>query len=172
LINSLFEYSKLDAKQIEPNKEPFPISDLAHDVYEKYQKLAAGKQINIKLDVEENLPLVFADISLVERVIQNLMDNAIKFTPETGQVIIAMSSDDKDVFISIKDSGPGIPEDQQAYIFERFKKAEANKDSSIGAGLGLAIAKKIVEIHESTISVISKPNQGTVFQFNLPLYVG
>lgn len=170
LINQLFEYSKLEAKQIEPQKEPFPISDLAHDVYEKYQQMAASKSIQISLDIQKDLPLVFADISLVERVIQNLMDNALKFTPEGGEVVIKMESDKKDVHISIKDTGPGIPEDEQSYIFERFKRSSPGQVTNPGAGLGLAIAKKIVEIHESTISVVSQANEGTTFRFNLPQY--
>ncbi len=170
LIHQLFEYSKLEARQIEPQKEPFPISDLAHDVYEKYQQMAASKNIEIQLNAEEGLPMVFADISLVERVIQNLMDNALKFTPENGRVTIQLRADRKDVFVSIKDTGPGIPEEEQSFIFERFKRASATSVTNPGAGLGLAIAKKIIEIHESTIRVISQTNQGTTFQFNLPLY--
>lgn len=170
LIDQLFEYSKLEAKQIEPKKEPFSISDLAYDVFEKYQQLAAAKSIEIKLDIEEKLPLVFADISLVERVIQNLMDNALKFTPESGKVTLAMKSDEKQVFISIKDTGIGIEASELTQIFERYKQASTSaKAKGEGAGLGLAIAKKIMEIHDSTIKVISQPHRGTTFQFYLPI---
>ena len=170
LIDQLFEYSKLEAKQIEPNKEPFAISDLAFDVFEKYQQLAEGKKIHINLDIEDKLPLVFADISLVERVIQNLMDNALKFTPEGGKVTLEMHSDEKQVFISIQDTGVGIPATELTQIFERFKQAStATKAKGEGAGLGLAIAKKIMEIHDSTIKVVSQPQRGTTFQFFLPI---
>ena len=170
LIEQLFEYSKLEAKQVEPHKEPFAISDLAYDVYEKYQQLAANKSIELKLDIEEKLPLVFADISLVERVIQNLMDNALKFTLEGGSVTIQMKSDNKQVFVSIKDSGVGIEAEQLTQIFERYKQVNASSAAKReGAGLGLAIAKKILEIHSSTINVISQPNVGTTFQFHLPM---
>jgi signal transduction histidine kinase len=171
LINQLFEYSKLEARQIEPHKEPFSISDLAQDVYEKYQNLASSKNIEINLEAESNVPMVFADISLVERVIHNLMDNAIKFTPDGGIVNIQIKSDPNEVYVSIKDSGPGISEEDQQYIFERFKRVDKFKDANVGAGLGLAIAKKIIEIHNSNIGVISRPNQGTTFKFNLPMYV-
>ena len=82
LVAQLFEYSKLEAKQIEPLKEPFLVSELAMDLYYKYQILVKERSIELKIEMEEGLPLVFADISLVERVIQNLMDNALKFTPE------------------------------------------------------------------------------------------
>jgi len=170
MIDQLFEYSKLEAKQIEPQKEPFSISDLAYDVFEKYQQLAEQKNISIQLKIEPSLPMVFADISLVERVIQNLMDNALKFTKDGGFVSIEMESDKKQVFVSIKDSGIGIPEDEITEIFERYKQASTSSAAKReGTGLGLAIAKKIMEIHDSTIKVVSKPNVGTTFEFNLPL---
>ena len=169
LIDQLFEYSKLEARQIEPQKEAFSIADLAYDVFEKYESLARKRRIDLKLDIEERLPLVFADISLVERVIQNLMDNALKFTPEGGEVRLKMHSDQKQVFVSIQDTGIGIPEHELSQIFERYKKASNTaRSSKEGAGLGLAIAKKIMEIHDSTIRVLSQPNQGTTFQFFLP----
>lgn len=171
LIDQLFEYSKLEAKQIEPRKEPFSISDLAYDVFEKYEQLAAEKAISIQLDIEEKLPLVFADISLVERVIQNLMDNALKFTPEGGSVTIALASNKKNVHVSIKDTGVGIDSEELTQIFERYKQVSTStKSKREGAGLGLAIAKKILEIHDSTIKVISQPQEGTTFQFYLPVF--
>lgn len=170
LINQLFEYSKLEAKQVEPEKEPFLISDLAMEVYNKYQVLAEKKDVKIKLEVEDSLPPVFADISLVERAIQNLMDNALKFTPEKGEINLIMSASANNVEVKVADSGPGIPENEQSYIFERYRKASTSGKSSGGVGLGLAIVKKILEIHNSTIEVISKPNQGTTFQFWLPVY--
>lgn len=171
LIDQLFEYTKLEAKQIEPQKESFPISDLAYDVFEKYQQLATVKKITINLDIEKNLPLVFADISLVERVIQNLMDNALKFTPEGGDVTIEMKSDKRYVFVSIKDTGIGIKKEELTKIFERYKQSTTSKKvEREGAGLGLAIAKKIMEIHDSTIKVVSQPDRGTTFQFQLPVF--
>lgn len=171
LIDQLFEYSKLEAKQIEPSKEPFSISDLAYDVFEKYEQLASEKSLSIQLDIEERLPLVFADISLVERVIQNLMDNALKFTPEGGSVTIALASNEKEVHVSIKDTGVGISSDELTQIFERYKQVSTStKSKREGAGLGLAIAKKIMEIHDSTIKVISRPQEGTTFQFHLPVF--
>jgi len=173
LIDQLFEYSKLEAKQITPEKEPFAIADLAHDIFEKYQVLAKTKSIHLKLNVEPDLPLVFADISLVERVLQNLIDNALKFTPPKGVITLAFNASDQSVMVSIKDTGAGIPENEISEIFERYKKSKTEpKQSSEGAGLGLAIAKKIVELHDSAISVISKPNLGTTFQFQLPMALG
>ena len=169
LITQLFEYSKLEARQIAPDKEPFAITDLAYDVHAKYSVMAIQQNIDLQLEIPEDLPLVFADISLVERAIQNLMDNAMKFTPKGGKVTMKIEPDNRTVMISIHDTGPGIPEEEQSYIFERFRQVESKKKNS-GSGLGLAIVKKILEIHDTTIEVISKPKHGTTFTFSLPAY--
>ncbi len=166
LISQLFEYSKLEAKQITPQKEPFQIADLAYDIKAKYDILAEAKNITIGLNIEKDIPLVFADISLVERVIQNLMDNALKFTEEGGKVELNIGYSDKDVLMTILDDGPGISADDQKAIFERYRQAD-KASAAKGVGLGLAIVKKILEIHDSTIEVISEPNRGTAFQFRL-----
>ena len=172
LISQLFEYSKLEAKQIEPHKEPFFISELAQDVAAKYQILAKKKGITIHIEKNENLPLVFADVGLVERVIQNLMDNALNYTPKGGEVAIELGIVSNHVVIKIKDSGPGIPEDEQSYIFERYRRADRTGKKNKGAGLGLAIVKKILELHNTSIEVKSKLNEGTAFTFQLPAYQG
>ncbi|UJH68278.1 sensor histidine kinase [Allomuricauda sp. SCSIO 65647] len=169
LIAQLFEYSKLEANQIEPQKEPFLITELAHDIYRNYKVLAAQKNIDLQLEMEEGIPLVFADISLVERAIQNLMDNALKFTPEEGKVIVKIIPKEANVEIVIKDSGPGIAKANQALIFERYRQTKTGQEKE-GAGLGLAIVKKIMELHNASIKVLSKPNEGTSFSFSLPVY--
>ncbi len=170
LVAQLFEYSKLEAKQIEPQKEPFLISELAMDLYYKYQILAKERSIELHIEMDEGLPLVFADISLVERVIQNLMDNALKFTPEGGTITLQLSHNESNVEFTVKDTGMGISEQDQTYIFERYRKAKAATKENFGAGLGLAIVKKILDIHNASIKVISKPNHGASFQFALPVY--
>lgn len=172
LISQLFEYSKLEAKQIEPKKEPFFVTELAQDVFHKYQILAGEKNIEIKLNMPKNLPMVFADLGLVERVIQNLMDNALKFTPNGGKIQLDLKPLHESVEIRIADNGPGISEEQQAYIFERYNKADRKGNQTGGAGLGLAIVKKILELHDATIRVQSRLNEGTAFMFQLPAYAG
>nr|WP_299073564.1 HAMP domain-containing sensor histidine kinase [uncultured Allomuricauda sp.] len=169
LVSQLFEYSKLEANQIQPEKEPFLISELANDIHRNYSLLAEQKNIDLKLSMKESIPLVFADISLVERAIQNLMDNALKFTPEGGEVIVKIEAENDHVEVTIQDSGPGIKKDNQALIFERYRQTKAGQEKE-GTGLGLAIVKKIMEIHDSSIKVLSKPNEGTSFSFSLPVY--
>ena len=169
LIAQLFEYSKLEAKQIQPQKEPFFLGELAQDIFQKYELLAKERNIELQLDLPQDLPLVFADLGLVERVIQNLMDNALKFTPAGGQVSLELRAMEKSVEVRIADTGPGIPLAEQSAIFERYRQASGEEKKSKGAGLGLAIAKKILELHDATIRVQSRLNEGTAFMFRLPV---
>ena len=107
----MFEYSKLETHQIQPEKESFQLLDLAHDLISNYQVIADCEKINLSLQMTEgNLPLVFSDISLVERAIQNLMDNTIKFTPEGGKIRFQVAADESNVTINISDPEPEIPE--------------------------------------------------------------
>lgn len=169
LISQLFEYSKLEANQIQPQKEPFLISELANDIHANYKVLAKQKNIELKLEMGKSIPLVFADIGLVERAIQNLMDNALKFTPENGEVTVQIVPKTTNIEITIKDSGPGIKPEEQALIFERYRQIKTNQEKE-GAGLGLAIVKRIMELHNASIKVLSKPDEGTSFTFSLPIY--
>ncbi|MEL6865252.1 MAG: ATP-binding protein, partial [Bacteroidota bacterium] len=167
-----FEYSKLEARQVKPQKEPFFISELAQDIFHNYQILAKEKNISLELKKPDDLPLVFADIALVERVLQNLIDNAIKFTPAHGKVTLELVNRNDAVEVKVADTGPGIPAQEQSFIFERYHRLKTGeiKASGSGAGLGLAIVKKILEIHNASIEVISKPNQGAAFLFQLPVH--
>ncbi len=172
LISQLFEYSKLEAKQIQPNKEPFHLAELSYDVLKNYQLMAKEKDINLNVNLSPNLPMVFADVALVERVIQNLMDNALKFTPKGGRITIELKTIGKYVEVRIADTGPGIKTADQAAIFERYSQSAPSDQNSKGAGLGLAIVKKILELHDATIRVQSRLNEGTAFMFQLPAYQG
>ena len=169
LVSQLFEYSKLEAEQVKPKKEPFSILDLSYDLVSNYKMLASEKKIDIEVISDKDIPLVFADISLVERAIQNLMDNAIKYTPEGGHIKLSLKAKKSNVSVMITDSGPGIKPEDQVAMFERYRTAEnsGRKDST---GLGLAIVKKIMELHNTTIELINTPEQGACFSFSLPSY--
>lgn len=169
LVSQLFEYSKLEAKQIKPNKEAFPITDLIYDLHAKYSVLTKEKNIDFDVIIAGKIPLIFADISLVERVLQNLLDNALKFTAENGEIKLMVDSTNKGVVIKVKDNGLGIHKDNQSIIFDRFRQ-EDTKEKQRGSGLGLAIVKKIIDLHQGHIKVISQPNEGSTFEFILPIY--
>jgi signal transduction histidine kinase len=168
LISQLFEYSKLEAQQIVPEKEAFLLQELCQDIIFKYQVLAREKAIDLRWGSPPDLPMVFADIGMVERVLQNLLDNAIKYSPNHGKVSLSLANTPEGVEVKVTDSGPGIPKEEQSAIFERHRQLDSRSAPGKGAGLGLAIVKKILEIHQSTIHVRSEPRQGAEFWFRLP----
>jgi len=165
LVEDLFQLSKLETRQVEAHFESFSLSELLHDVVQKYELLAGQHDITIETKIPQNLPLIYADIALIDRVLQNLIDNALKYTPQGGTVSLELHSGPKDLQVTVADTGVGIPEADLPYIFDRYRKGKAAKE---GVGLGLAIVKKILELHQTDISVQSKNNQGTSFHFALP----
>ena len=169
LINQLFEYSKLEAEQVTPVKEPFSITELSYDLIAKFKVLAEQKQLALKLNSPKENCMVFADVSLVERALQNLIENAIKYTEPKGEVTLSLNHKDNHIEINITDTGTGIPLSEQPYIFDRYKQVEKSTKKH-GYGLGLAIVKKIMDLHDTSITVLSKPKEGSSFIFNLPAY--
>jgi len=113
---------------------------------------------------------VCADVGLVERVGQSLLDDALKFTTAQGEVAVRLQAAEDGVSVRVTDTGPGISKSDQPMIFERYRQSSAEMAKSKGAGLGLAIVKKILDIHNATIQVQSQPNQGASFFFSLPSY--
>lgn len=171
MVGELFELSKLESKQITPKKEPFFINELIQDVVQKYLILARRKGVLIQSVISNNIKLVNADVALIERVLQNLIDNALKFTPEGGTIMIKTNELDDDVEIQVSDTGVGIPEDQVPFIFDRYHIGDKRLGlDNKNTGLGLAIVKKILEIHDATIQLTSRINQGTSFSFQLPYH--
>lgn len=170
LVDQLFQYSKLEANQVQPEKEQFLLNELAFDILEKYHLMAEEKGITLQLQSPDNLPTVFADIALTERVLQNLLDNAIKFTPSHGQINIQLINMQYGVKVSVVDTGIGIAPEDQAYIFERYKQLTDGASSPKGMGIGLAIVKKILDLHHINIQVKSIPGAGTIFWFEIPVF--
>lgn len=170
LVEQLFQYSKLEANQVVPEKEQFPITELASDILVTYQLKAKEKSIKLQLETEDNLPVAYADIALTERVLQNLLDNAFKFTPINGQITIQLSSVADGVKILVADTGIGITKEDQVYIFERYKQIYTGEYPKKGMGIGLAIVKKILELHHADIEVRSEPGKGAAFLFVLPSF--
>ncbi len=170
LVSELFELSKLEANQVEPHKEPFFISELVNDISGKYQLIADVKNISISTSLSKELPAVYADVALIERVLQNLVDNAIKFTPNGGKVIIKTAMNGKQVEVVVTDTGLGIPENERLQIFGRYYKANNFTDFKNRTGLGLAIVKKILDLHYSSLDLKSQVNDGSSFIFCLPVY--
>lgn len=170
LVNELFELSKLEANQVHPIKEPFFISELVSDISAKYQLIARGKSITLNALLSKESQRVFADVSLIERVMQNLIDNALKFTPAGGRIIIETSRAKQAIKVSVSDSGIGIADEEKDLVFGRYYKGHDFHKHKNNTGLGLAIAKKILDLHDTSLVLNSRLNEGTCFAFELPLY--
>ncbi len=173
LIEDLFELAKLEAQDSPVYSEAFNISELVQDVIQKFDLVAKEKNINIVAPSGKELPFAFADIALIERVIENLLDNAVQYTPEKGSITIELSLNGSDtITVRISDTGPGIAEKEQHRIFDRFYQSDKSRKDKVGhSGLGLAITKRILELHGSSIDVRSAVNAGTTFSFDLPIQV-
>lgn len=169
LVYGLFELSKLDAKQVEPSPESFSLAELVQDTVMKFQQKAEEKEIELTPIFTEEQPYVEADIGMIERVLSNLIDNALNYTPEGGKVKVRLSRVDHQVRISISDTGPGIPEDELSHVFDRFFRGDKSRSESESTGLGLAISQKLIELHNSEIRVESTVGDGTTFYFDLPV---
>ncbi len=167
LVSELFELSKLQTNQVKLNPEPFSIAELVSDIANKYRIISQKRGVSINTFIPRDTLMVEADLLLIDRVLQNLIDNALKFSKEGDFINIDIRPDQPDrVQISIADSGEGINPDELPYIFERYYKG---KNYSESTGLGLAIVKKIMELHQTDIRVSSQRGKGTVFSFVLPL---
>jgi signal transduction histidine kinase len=169
LVNDLFELSKLESNPQMISLEPVQVAELVQDVSDKFQILAKEKNISINTIYSKSLPLVYADIKMTDRVFQNLLDNAIKFCKAKDVITIELELQNDSVLVKVADTGKGIAEEDLPNIFTRYYTGKKTKDAG-GTGLGLAIVKKIIELHKSKIQVFSKPDEGTVFEFSLPLY--
>ena len=166
LVEDLLELSKLDAKQIKPKLEQFSISELTQDVVLKFTPQAEKQHIKINTSFPSDIPIVEADIGMIERALSNLLDNALIYTPEDGNVSVEILDTDKKISVKVSDNGKGIPETDLPHVFDRFYRGDKSR-STEGTGLGLAITKKIIEAHHEHIIVESRLNQGTTFQFDL-----
>ena len=166
LVDDLFELSKLETRQVQANFEYFSLQELVHDIARKYELIASQQEIKIETEIQQDLPQIYADIALIDRVLQNLVDNALKYTPKQGKIRIEIKSEREQLKVMVADTGLGIKADELPYIFERYSRGKSPRKD--GVGLGLAIVKKILEMHHSSITVDSKVDKGTTFAFNLP----
>lgn len=170
LIDELFELAKLDFKGMTLACEPFSFAELAADVAQKFGLDANRRQVELRVEAAPRLPFVNADLSLMERVLENLIGNALRHTPPAGCVTVTLHSDAERLVAHVEDTGSGIPSAELPFVFDRFYRGANGRTAGSGAGLGLAIAKRIVALHQGEIRVDSDANSGTRFTFSLPLH--
>jgi PAS domain S-box-containing protein len=169
LINDILDLTKVEAGRVDLRLEPCSLKNLAQAVYECVSPLAAKKQVELATKVPDGLPSIRADPTRIKQVLFNLLSNAIKFTPSQGQVVLEASLVGDRVTVSITDSGVGIKAEDQPRLFRAFEQLDAGKGKREGTGLGLALARRLVELHGGDIQVESEPGKGSRFFFTIPL---
>ncbi len=169
LTNEMLTLNNLNTKGMLLDKSDFDINGVIRNVSESFEGTCRAKNIAIELVLTDEKMLVNADISKIQQVLYNLVDNAIKFSHQDSSIKIETTEKHSKVFVSVKDSGIGIPKEDQKLVFDRFYKSDLSrgKDKK-GTGLGLSIVKEIVKAHDENINVISTPGVGTEFIFSLP----
>jgi signal transduction histidine kinase len=168
LVGAILELNRLESGQVPLDQKPIYLPTLIGNVVRTQTPLAKNKNIVLNFEVAADLPLAWADSNLFERVLQNLLDNAIRFTPPGGRVQVraAIESSKNDwLLIAVQDTGPGIPDEVRDRIFQKFTTARHRES---GTGLGLAFCKMVVEAHGGRIWTENNPNQGSSFYFTLP----
>lgn len=166
LINDLLNFSRYQNGLQKLTLEPCAIGDLLKRAEQRFEQLIESKAIELLIELEEPLPHIQADLAQLDRVLDNLLDNAVRHTPEAGCIRLHARRHSERVIISVEDNGEGIAYGQQGRIFEPFVQVGRKKG---GAGLGLALCKEIVQLHGGRMGVYSRPGQGTQFYMALPI---
>ena len=169
LIDDLLDLSKVEQGKARLSPVPVPLAEVASQVAAVIRPLAQGKSQSLAIEIPRDLPFLRADRDRLAQVLINLLDNAVKFTPEGGRIFLTAAAREGRIVLDVSDSGVGIPPDEIGRIFERFYRVDRSRDRREGGtGLGLAIAKHLTLAMGGTIEVESVPGRGTTFRVTLP----
>lgn len=172
IVNDLLELSRLDNKEVRFNKSAINLAYVLSSAVSKMRVNADKKGVKLFWEIKEDAPLCFADSDKMEQVFQNILSNAIKYTPSGGSITVRLWDEDNYVFTSVKDTGIGIPKEDLPRIFERFYRVDKTRSREFGGtGLGLSIAKEIVKAHEGEIEIKSEVGKGTEVIVKIPAIV-
>jgi PAS domain S-box-containing protein len=166
LIEDLLDVVRMEAGRLSIQRSRWPVAQLVRDAAEAHQAQCTEAHVELKVELPEGLPVLNVDADRIQQVFTNLLGNALKFTPAGGAVTLAAALQEGSVVFHVSDSGPGMPPEHLAHVFDRFWQARSTDRR--GAGLGLAIAKGIIEAHGGRIWARSKPGEGSTFSFALP----
>jgi two-component system, NtrC family, sensor histidine kinase GlrK len=169
-VNRILDLSRMEAGDMFFSFQQASIAAIIEKSIKKLTPLIQGKRMDIQLEISQDIPLLSMDIERIEEVLQNLLGNALKYTPDSGRITISAvsKSEDQTVEISVTDNGIGIPEDGLQQVFDKFKRVDDKRAAIRGTGLGLAIVKYVINAHGGTIWVKSKVGEGSTFTFSLP----
>ncbi|MCL4744901.1 MAG: HAMP domain-containing histidine kinase, partial [Burkholderiaceae bacterium] len=168
LTDSLAELARLDSPDFETHPEPIAIGELVDDVVQRFASSAADAGLELVLDYPDGLPLTRVDAALVERALSNLIDNALRVTPRGGKVDVRVVADAEGVRVEVSDTGPGVAEEDQARVFDRFYQTSGHREHRGSSGLGLAIVRRVAELHGGKVGLRSEPGRGATFFIAIP----
>ncbi len=171
MINDLLDLSTIDSKQLVLRAAAVPLEEILADLRAATEPVLASAGLKVSWPQPADLAgkRAWVDRRRVLRLLVNLVDNARKFTPTNGQVVVGMDADDANASFTVADSGPGIPAEERERIFRPYyQRAQTSMSRSDGVGLGLVIVKAIVDLHQGTISIDSVPGKGCTFRITLP----
>jgi len=169
MINQLLTLARAEAGETPITRKPVDLVELVKSLTDQMLPVAESREVQLHFECERDSIVVTGDANWLERVVLNLVDNAIKFTQPGGSVKVAVRSSEDKAVLEVTDTGAGIQPDSLPHIFERFYQADAARSGGEGAGLGLSLVKWAVDQHGGTIDVASQPDHGTTFRVNLPL---
>ncbi len=176
ILNDLLNLSRIESGKMQMKFQELDLRAIIQFILSSFQAQVDGKSIALKMEVPEKVPAVYGDHEKVEQILTNIVGNAVKFTPEGGQILVSVKPFNEGVnvmAIAVQDSGIGIPPDQLDKIFEKFHQVEGSLQRSVGGtGLGLAITKGLVEAQQGKIFVESEVGKGSTFTFTLPIVEG
>jgi signal transduction histidine kinase len=168
LVDDLLDLSRIEAGRLELAPEPVAPAALVEDAIAAFAVPAEAAGLSLAADVTPGLPLALADVGRIRRVLANLLSNAVRHTLPGGHLAVRALADGPDaVRFEVEDTGEGIAPEDQARIFERFVQVAGSRAAG-GSGLGLTLAKELIEAHGGAIGVTSKPGEGSLFWFTLP----
>ena len=168
LVNQLLDLQRLDAGRMQPTFAPCPIKEFVQQVVEAFQSYCEKKGITLVTELAD-VPSLYLDVEKFDKVLYNLLSNAMKFTPSGGSIHVALTSEGDHCTLNVRDTGIGIRADQIPYLFDRFRQADGSTNRNYeGSGLGLALVKELVELHGGQIDVSSVYGNGTAFSITLP----
>jgi two-component system phosphate regulon sensor histidine kinase PhoR len=171
LTEDLLMLSKMDADRLELEIRRLSVSQFVEGCIETTQRPAAEKDLHVSVNLQQPLPDIAADRRRLAEVLQNLLDNALQYTPSGGQIMVSASANGAEVTFTVSDTGIGIPRADQSRIFERFYRVDVARSREVGGtGLGLSISKHLVEVHGGRIWVESEVGQGSQFHFTVPIF--
>ncbi len=170
LVNDLLNVSRIEMGRIRLSPTEFSLIKLIREIIEEYRYFAKASNISLNLNVKEDIPSVFCDRDYIKQALTNILDNAIKYTEDKGRVDISISREDSKVLVEVKDTGVGIPKEDQKRIFQKFFRSKnIMRTQTAGSGLGLYITRAIIKESGGKIGFISKEGVGTTFWFTLPI---